>query len=122
MFSVFGEAQLPPINTNASLAEIQSWKKSKKLKECQVKLFALIKEGEQTTHLTRILDKVWGSKEKTHLQTAYTTTICNILLNPKIEHIQISETVVKLQMKKILVSFRNFTNMLNFKFKNITCE
>ena len=104
---VFGEAQLPPINTNASLAEIQSWKKSNKLKECQVKLFAPIKEGERTTHLTRILDKVWGPKERTSLQRAYTTAICKILLNPKIKNIQISENIVKLHMNKILVSFLN---------------
>ena len=39
MFSVFGEALLDPINTNASSTEITEWKRSHKTAESYQNLF-----------------------------------------------------------------------------------
>lgn len=62
IFAAFGETQLPTINMNASMIEIQSWKRSDKVKECYTKLFSPMKEGQPTTYMAHILAKVWESK------------------------------------------------------------
>lgn len=111
IFAAFGETQLPTINMNASMIEIQSWKRSDKVKECYTKLFSPMKEGQPTTYMAHILAKVWGSKNVSRINIAYAIAICKTFLNPKIEHIQISETVINLKFNNILVSFHNISQI-----------
>ena len=98
IFAAFGENQLPTINMNASIIEIQSWKRSDKVKKCYTKLFSSMKEGQPTTYMAHILAKVWESKNVSLINIAYAIVICKTFLNPKIEHIQISETVINLKL------------------------
>ncbi len=111
IFAAFGENQLPTINMNASIIEIQSWKRSDKVKKCYTKLFSPMKEGQPTTYMAHILAKVWGSKNVSLINIAYAIAICKTFLNPKIEHIQISETVINLKFNNILVSFHNISQI-----------
>ena len=96
---------------NASIIEIQSWKRSDKVKKCYTKLFSPIKEGQPTTYMTHILVKVWESKNVSLINIAYAIAICKMFLNLKIEHIQISETVINLKFNNILVSFHNISQI-----------
>ena len=111
IFAAFGENQLPTINMNASIIEIQSWKRSDKVKKCYTKLFSSMKEGQSTTYMAYILAKVWGSKNVSRINITYTIVICKTFLNPKIEYIQISETVINLKFNNILISFHNISQI-----------
>ena len=111
IFAAFGENQLPTINMNASIIEIQNWKRSDKVKKCYTKLFNPIKKDQLTTYMAHILVKVWESKNVSLINIAYAIAICKTFLNLKIEHIQISETVINLKFNNILVSFHNISQI-----------
>jgi len=96
---------------NASIIEIQSWKRSDKVKKCYTKLFSPMKEDQPTTYMAHILAKVWKSKNVSQINITYTIAICKMFLNPKIDYIQISETVINLKFNNILVSFRNISQI-----------
>ena len=96
---------------NASMIEIQSWKRSDKVKKCYTKLFNLMKECQPTTYIAHILTKVWESKNVSQINIAYAIAICKTFLNPKIEYIQISEIVINLKFNNILVSFYNISQI-----------
>ena len=98
MFSVFGEALLDPINTNASSTEITEWKRSRKTAESYQNLFENIR-NEEVTFMTRILEKVWPKTEVFEELSAFAISICQIMLNPKNETIQINE----MNMKKRII-------------------
>jgi hypothetical protein len=61
IFSTYGEAYLPPINTNSSPAEIASWKKRSEVANSYKGLFRKMnrEEGSPTT-LCRIIQKVFS--------------------------------------------------------------
>ena len=92
---------------NASIIEIQSWKRSDKVKKYYTKLFSPMKKGQPTTYITHILAKIWGSKNVSLINIAYAIAICKTFLNPKIEYIQILETVINLKFNNILINFHN---------------
>jgi hypothetical protein len=94
MFSVFGEALLDPINTNASSTEITEWKNSRKTAEAYQNLFEDMR-NEEVTFMTRILEKVWPKTEVSEELSAFAISICQIMLNPKNETIQINEMNMK---------------------------
>lgn len=99
MFSVFGEALLDPINTNASSTEITEWKNSIKTAECYRNLFEDM-HNEKVTFMTRILEKIWPKMEVSVELSAFAISICQIMLNPKNETIQINEMNMKRRIKR----------------------
>lgn len=118
MFSVFGEALLDPINTNASSTEITEWKNSIKTAECYRNLFEDM-HNEKVTFMTRILEKIWPKTEVSVELSAFAISICQIMLNPKNETIQINEMKMKRRIIRNKVLFRR-TSKFNFFFIKYT--
>jgi hypothetical protein len=102
IFKIFDK--LPPINSNATTAEITTWKRSAIVRECYKKLFKEIEDTSEK-YIVRIIKNVWPKKEfipDSH--TAWCVSIAEILLNPNNEYIQITEDVVQPFVEKNLVS------------------
>jgi hypothetical protein len=104
MFSVFGEAQLDSINTNAPPQAVMEWKNSDKTKACYRKLFEPINDDENDTYIARILAKVWPGATPTNMKLAYTITVCQIMLSSHYEKLTMKEDIVKNRLRKNLVS------------------
>ena len=105
---VFEEDNLPPINTQATARDIYLWKNSEKVSMCYRKLFRKIGKDD-TTYMSRILQRVWQDSDDTPaIHAAFAISICTTILDPDNENIQISESVVQLQILRNLVSFRSF--------------
>jgi hypothetical protein len=108
--------QLPLINTKASPADINKWKKSKNVKDCFAILFKKTKKGEKT-YMYCIIKHVW---QKINIENipkiwlAYAISISEIMLNPRILNIQASENEVKI---KILKNLRKLVSFLKFRKK-----
>ncbi len=106
IFSVFGEINLPSINTKVSPAEIIKWKNHPSIRECYKRLFKPIKsKDETTTYMHCILQKLWPKTDLKNIPDvwiAYTVGTAEILLNPKIPNIQVSETKMKPRLKKYM--------------------
>ena len=105
VFSVFGEEQLPTIDTQAGPSEIRQWKTDPSIRRCYNKLFATIKADTQTTYMARVLEKVWPDSSKasdTHI--AYAISVCKTLLDPSIDGIQITSSIES-KIKRNMISF-----------------
>ena len=92
VFAVFGEVSLPAVNMNTSSAELNKWK-SGPAKECYKKLFEPISEDDdQVTYMTRILERVWADSDRaSNVSVAFAISVCEELLNPDNESIQIKK-------------------------------
>ncbi|RHZ71446.1 hypothetical protein Glove_258g5 [Diversispora epigaea] len=105
IFKIFDK--LPPINSNATAAEITAWKRSLIVLECYKKLFTEI-ENTSEKYIVRIIKNAWPKKEfipDSH--TAWCVSIAEILLNPNNEYIQITEDVVQPFVEKNLKKIEN---------------
>ncbi|RHZ46552.1 hypothetical protein Glove_615g54 [Diversispora epigaea] len=105
IFKIFDK--LPPINSNATAAEITVWKRSPIVLECYKKLFTEI-ENISEKYIVRIIKNVWLKKEfipDSH--TAWCVSIAEIFLNPNNEYIQITEDVVQPFVEKNLKKIEN---------------
>ena len=105
VFSAFGEINLPSINTKAPPSEIIKWKNQSSVKECYRILFQPMNSTEDTTYMTCILQKLWPKtdlKQVPDIWIAYAASTSEILLNPSIPTIQISEAKMKPRLKKYL--------------------
>jgi hypothetical protein len=91
---------------NSTSSEISKWKDGA-AKECYKKLFEPISEhDDQVTYMSRILEKVWADSDKaSDVSIAFAISICEELLNPNNESIQITEEVLKNKLKKNHVRF-----------------
>ena len=96
MFSVYGNDQLPFINTNASGREISKWKNSHEVKKCYEKLH---------TYMEKIIEKVCGMdpQKRSPVQVAFTKASVKMMLNPKIYKIRFSETLMKRKIEQYMV-------------------
>ena len=87
IFAVFGELQLPPINTKSSPSAIHAWKDFHQVKNA----FNKLKERRHDSELTwsgRIIQKTWpNAKNISKEKLAFAVAICQYLLNPKGETI-----------------------------------
>lgn len=102
---MFGENMLPPINTNATPAEIHQWKSTTFVQNCYNNLFQPITEG-GVAYITRIIERVWPDQTKrTDVQMAYAVSICQTLLDPNNDNIQLSKSIIKPKIRLNLVSF-----------------
>ena len=113
VFQVFGDKDLPEINAHSNPTDIHKWKSSNEVRLCYERLFKPIKDND-STYMRRILEKIWRSKLSniSLIKIAYAIGICEALLNPKIERIQISESVMKNRIKKNLVRYRILRNYI----------
>jgi hypothetical protein len=117
LFAVFGENELPYIDTKSTPKEVKEWKDSEHLKNAYEKLYQRIEEDEEMTWCARIIQKVWPkfeglSKEK----IAFGMAVCQYMLNPKIESIKIQDEEIRKIMKVNIVSKKykkKFDIMLN---------
>ncbi|EXX65651.1 hypothetical protein RirG_131230 [Rhizophagus irregularis DAOM 197198w] len=110
MYVVFKEFNLPTIpavNTALKESEIRKWKGSPAVKNCYGNLFKKIKNPDPETYMSRILQILKGKNQLSNMQIAYAISICEIILNPKNLHIQVTESVIKPVLTKNLVSIRN---------------
>ena len=110
LFSYFGEAVLPPINTNALSAEIIEWKNNPAVAECYNKLF---NQDGSLGVLTRILERVFVGEYPSSLHLAFVTATFAVLLDPKSKTIQTNENT----MKNEIVYY-----MVNFMILNLNCN
>jgi hypothetical protein len=95
---------------NSTSSELSKWKKGA-AKECYKKLFEPISEheGQTITYMSRILEKVWTDSDKaSEISVAFAIGICEELLNPNNESIQITEETIKDKLRKNQVCFCNF--------------
>ncbi|RHZ48440.1 hypothetical protein Glove_551g1 [Diversispora epigaea] len=102
IFEIFGESQLPRINFQSSLAEINSWKSDQRVKDAYRKLFDVF--SEDRTYVQVILERVWKSKKRiSNMHIAWGVAIAQLFLNPDVKGIMISENLLKKQIK---INFR----------------
>lgn len=102
IFEIFGESQLPRIDSQSSPAEINSWKSNRKVKEAYSKLFENFSDGR--TYMEIILDRVWRTKRVSKIYIAWGVAIAQLFLNPDVKGIAISENLLKKQIKINFVS------------------
>ncbi|RHZ86264.1 hypothetical protein Glove_53g73 [Diversispora epigaea] len=62
IIEIFGESQLPRIDFQSSLAEINSWKSDQRVKDAYRNLFEVFSDN--CTYMEIILDRVWRSRKK----------------------------------------------------------
>lgn len=106
IFAVFGEKNLPPINSNAKPLEISNWKKSLEVSNCYEMLFKKIDDNEKSPLvLTRIIQKVLRTKEYSNVQMAFVIVICLSILNPKYGKLKLAANAMKRRVKFYLVKF-----------------
>ena len=105
IFSIFGETNLPPINTNASSSEISRWKQKEEVSNCYKRLFEKIDNKENSPLvLTRIIGKVLHKNSST-VETAFVVVICMGILDPKNGKLKFSSKTMKQKIKYYLVGF-----------------
>jgi C4-type Zn-finger protein len=79
------------------------------VKRCYEKLHKRINVSTSETHMSRIIKTIWKDKKKApKMQVAYTISVCDLLLNPNIPHIQVNEEILKPKINENLVSFNLF--------------
>jgi len=105
IFSIFGEKNLPPINTNASSSEISRWKQKEEVSNCYKRLFEKIDNKENSPLvLTRIISKVLHKNSST-VETAFVVVICMGILDPKNGKLKFLLKTMKQKIKYYLVGF-----------------
>ncbi|GET02934.1 hypothetical protein GLOIN_2v1883439 [Rhizophagus clarus] len=98
MYSVFEATghKLPSINTQVSPSKIQEWKSKPEVKRCYNNLFKKVKDGQPTTYMSLIIDKLRKeNKNPSKTQIAYAISICETYLNPNNQNIKMSESIMK---------------------------
>jgi hypothetical protein len=102
LFSVF--RQLPQINSNSRDSEIRVWKQTQAVKFCHKNLFKKIDAEE--TNMSLIIKKVWKDRKNApKIHVAYAISVCELILNPNNQYIQITEEIIKPNLIKNYVSF-----------------
>jgi hypothetical protein len=106
LFAVFGEANLPSINTNASSTEISRWKKKPEISNCYKRLFERIDDNKEDSPwvLTQIAKRVLNNKSS-RVEMAFVVAICVSILNPKDSKLTLTTKKMKSKVKYYLVSF-----------------
>ncbi|UZO24918.1 uncharacterized protein OCT59_017210 [Rhizophagus irregularis] len=112
LFSKATGHKLPSINTQASPSKIQEWKSKAEVKRCYNNLFKKVKDGQPTTYMSLIIDKLRKeNKNPSKTQIAYAISICETYLNPNNQNIQMSESIMK---SKIINNLQKLENRDKF--------
>ena len=110
MFSMLtAKMQLPHIDTTATPNEIANWKSAIVVGECYRRLFLPLVQNGKTSLMTNIIGKFWGNEEQSITLTAMVISVCTIILNPKIQKIEVSEDILAPKIVKNIVSFMFFS-------------
>ncbi|GET57935.1 hypothetical protein GLOIN_2v1775615 [Rhizophagus irregularis DAOM 181602=DAOM 197198] len=118
MYVVFKEFNLPTIpavNTALKESEIRKWKGTPAVKNCYGNLFKKIKNLDPETYMSRILQILKGKNQLSNMQIAYAISICEIILNLKNLHIQVTESVIKPVLTKNL---KKITSKDNYSYSD----
>lgn len=113
IFEIFGEAQLPRIDSQSPPAEIDSWKRDPRVRSAYGKLFDNFSTGR--TYVQIVLERVWKSKRISNMYIAWGVAIAQLFLNPAIKGITISEYYLKKQIKINFVSI--LLKIVIFRYK-----
>ena len=84
--------------------------------KCYKKLFICINKNEEFTYMSRILEKVWPKTDYSDELIAFAISICQTILNPANEAIQINEGIMKELIKENKVIFEIFQKFLKILF------
>jgi hypothetical protein len=104
IFALFGETELPPINTNSDPAVISEWKQKAEVAKCYDRLFKPFNNEENSPLLiSNIIKKVLGS-HNSNIEVAFVVVICINILNPKYKQIKLEKSTMKRQVMHYLVS------------------
>src|SRR6266516_3667679 len=99
---------------NTSASEVEKRTKNQNVAKCYKSLFKLKTADDSATYMTRIIDKVWASKKHTpKIHIAYAISVCEFLLNPSNQKVQVSEGSMKFNISKYLVSFSLNCEIIN---------
>jgi len=119
LFAIFGEQELPYIDTKSTPQEIKKWKDSEQLKNAYEKLYQRIDRDKEMTWCARVIQKVWPNfKKLTKEKIAFGMAVCQYTLNPKTESIKINDEEIRKIMKVNKVSkkyIKKFDIILNIK-------
>ena len=75
---------------------------------CHNKLFKKIVVEEPTTFMSKILDRLFPSKKSApKIYVAYAISVCEYILNPSNQQIQVSESAIKFLISKYLQKVLN---------------
>ena len=97
IFEIFGETQLPRIDSESSPAEIDLWKRDQRVISAYGKLFDNF--STEKTYMQMILERVWRSKKISNMYIAWGVAIAQLFLNPAVKGITISEYYLKNKLK-----------------------
>jgi len=119
IFAIFGEQELPYIDTKSTPQEIKRWKDSEQLKNVYAKLYQPIEKDNKMTWCARIIQKTWQNHDDlTKEKIAFSVAICQYMLNPQIESIKIDDKDIRRLMRINKVSkkyIKKFDITLNIK-------
>jgi len=100
--------ELPSITSNSPPSEIRQWKNNPIVANCHNKLFKKIVVEEPTTFMSKILDRLFPLKKSApKIYVAYAISVCEYLLNPSNQQIQVSESAIKFLISKYLQKVLN---------------
>src|SRR5205814_1899856 len=106
LYTIFSE--LPSITSNSPSSKIRQWKSNPIVASCHNKLFKKIVVEEPTTFMSKILDRLFPSKKSTpKIYVAYAISVCEYILNPSNQQIQVSESAIKFLISKYLQKVLN---------------
>ncbi|CAB4440617.1 unnamed protein product [Rhizophagus irregularis] len=116
IFKEFNLPTIPAINIALKESEIHKWKGCPTVKICYGNLFKKIKNLDLKTYMLRILQILKGKNQLSNIQIAYyAISICEILLNLKNLHIQVTESIIKSILTKNL---KKITSKDNYSYSN----
>ncbi|CAB4493023.1 unnamed protein product [Rhizophagus irregularis] len=115
IFKEFNLPTIPAVNTALKESEIRKWKGSPAVKNCYGNLFKKIKNPDLETYMSRILQILKGKNQLSNMQIAYAMSICEIILNLKNLHIQVTESVIKPVLTKNL---KKITSKDNYSYSD----
>ncbi|RHZ57029.1 hypothetical protein Glove_395g101 [Diversispora epigaea] len=93
LFSIFGEKELPYIQSTDNYNVIATWKASLQVRKIYGNLFERISNFE-TTYIDRVLEKTCNADTPIH-QKAFAIVTCENFLNPKLPNIISKEKIIK---------------------------
>lgn len=120
IFHIFSDLKLPTISLNSPPSTISKWKRNPIVKRCYDLLhqpISDVSDVDETTYITKIVKRVFINPiEVTDVQIAYTMCVCDYMLNPETEGIQVTELLIKEKLEESLVSFAILYNLMLLDF------
>jgi hypothetical protein len=104
---VFGSERLPPLRSNALLADVITWKQAQKTIAC---FDALFEKNDDDRYWIVVIARTAFNEAMvptlSHAHCAFALAVCDILLNPASKGIICTEKRMKCRMEHYIVSLR----------------